>query len=44
MGGVDTRPSAGAMRACAAAFVARATVRNRLPLDYSERSLRVSTF
>ncbi|MFJ9871112.1 hypothetical protein [Streptomyces sp. NPDC101165] len=32
------------MRACAAAFVARATTRTRLPLDYSERSLRVVDF
>jgi hypothetical protein len=32
------------MRACAAAFVARATVRTRLPLDYSDRSLRVVDF
>lgn len=44
MGGVDTRPCPGEMRACAAAFVARATVRTRLPLDYSERSLRVVDF
>ncbi|WP_225836195.1 hypothetical protein [Streptomyces sp. NK08204] len=32
------------MRAHAVAFVARATVRSRLPLDYSERSLRVVDF
>ncbi|MFD5793296.1 hypothetical protein ACFWIO_07105 [Streptomyces diastatochromogenes] len=45
MGGVDTRPRvAGEMRACAADFVARATARTRLPLDYSERSLRVVDF
>ncbi|MEV6052671.1 hypothetical protein [Streptomyces sp. NPDC052107] len=44
MGGVDTRPYAEEMRARAAAFVARVTARNRLPLDYSERSLRVVDF
>lgn len=44
MGGVDARPRASEMRACAADFVARATARNRLPLDYSERSLRVVDF
>ncbi|MFF9111745.1 MULTISPECIES: hypothetical protein [unclassified Streptomyces] len=32
------------MRPHAAAFVARATARNRLPLDYSVRSLRVVDF
>ncbi|WP_189933679.1 hypothetical protein [Streptomyces aurantiogriseus] len=32
------------MRACAAGFVARVTVRNRLPLDYSVASLRVVDF
>jgi len=32
------------MRSCAAAFVARATARNRLPLDYSVASLRVVDF
>jgi hypothetical protein len=32
------------MRSCASAFVTRATVRSRLPLDYSERSLRVVDF
>ncbi|WP_307622096.1 hypothetical protein [Streptomyces sp. V3I7] len=32
------------MRSYAAAFVARVTARNRLPLDYSERSLRVVDF
>ncbi|MFF8969546.1 hypothetical protein [Streptomyces sp. NPDC014995] len=35
---------AGGMRACAAAFVARVTSRNRLPLDYSVASLRVVDF
>jgi hypothetical protein len=40
----DVRPYASEMRARAAAFVARATARNRLPLDYSERSLRVVDF
>jgi hypothetical protein len=45
MGEVDRRvPCAGEMRSYAAAFVARATARNRLPLDYSERSLRVVDF
>ncbi|MGW2424973.1 hypothetical protein ACWC0C_38010 [Streptomyces sp. NPDC001709] len=44
MGEVDARPYADGMRACAAAFVARAAARNRLPLDYSERSLRVVDF
>lgn len=34
-------PGAGRMRPCAAAFVARATGRHRLPLDYSVASLRV---
>jgi hypothetical protein len=32
------------MRSCAAAFVARVTARNRLPLDYSAASLRVVDF
>jgi hypothetical protein len=32
------------MRACATAFVARITGRNRLPLDYSVASLRVVDF
>lgn len=32
------------MRSCAAEFVARVTVRNRLPLDYSVASLRVVDF
>jgi hypothetical protein len=32
------------MRTYAADFVARVTARNRLPLDYSERSLRVVDF
>ncbi|MFH8804392.1 hypothetical protein ACH4F6_33285 [Streptomyces sp. NPDC017936] len=35
---------ASGMRACAAGFVARATARNRLPLDYSVASLRVVDF
>ncbi|MFR9796313.1 hypothetical protein ACL02U_10475 [Streptomyces sp. MS06] len=34
-------PCAAGMRAHAAAFVARATARSRLPLDYSVPSLRV---
>jgi hypothetical protein len=37
-------PCAGEMRPCAADFVARVTARHRLPLDYSERSLRVVDF
>jgi hypothetical protein len=37
-------PCAGEMRSCAADFVARVTARHRLPLDYSERSLRVVDF
>ncbi|WP_260326820.1 hypothetical protein [Streptomyces sp. TLI_185] len=37
-------PSADEMRSYAAALVARVTARNRLPLDYSERSLRVVDF
>ncbi|MFF2199239.1 hypothetical protein [Streptomyces sp. NPDC058145] len=37
-------PYAEEMRACAAAFVTRVTARNRLPLDYSERSLRLVDF
>ncbi|GGW84531.1 hypothetical protein GCM10010297_01380 [Streptomyces malachitofuscus] len=42
MGAADERvPGAGQMRPCAAAFVARATGRSRLPLDYSVASLRV---
>ncbi|MFF9176943.1 hypothetical protein [Streptomyces sp. NPDC014793] len=41
---VCERPSAKEMRACAAAFVTRVTARNRLPLDYSERSLRIVDF
>jgi hypothetical protein len=45
MGGVDERvPCAGEMRLYAAAVVTRVTARNRLPLDYSERSLRVVDF
>ncbi|MEU3980395.1 hypothetical protein AB0F77_09830 [Streptomyces sp. NPDC026672] len=32
------------MRVCAAGFVARVTARNRLPLDYSVRSLRLVDF
>ncbi|GHH89943.1 hypothetical protein [Streptomyces capillispiralis] len=34
-------PGAGRMRPCAAAFVAGATARSRLPLDYSVASLRL---
>lgn len=34
-------PDASGMRAYAAAFVARVTARNRLPLDYSVASLRL---
>jgi len=37
-------PCAGDMRSHAAAFVARVTARNRLPLDYSVASLRVVDF
>ncbi|MEU6145490.1 hypothetical protein ABZ848_34725 [Streptomyces sp. NPDC047081] len=37
-------PGAGGMRGCAAGFVARVTARNRLPLDYSEPSLRIVDF
>jgi hypothetical protein len=44
MGGVDARPRASEMRACAAAFVARTTGRSRLPLDYTEHSLRLADF
>ncbi|RPF35798.1 hypothetical protein EDD92_5823 [Streptomyces sp. TLI_185] len=45
MGDMDRRvPSADEMRSYAAALVARVTARNRLPLDYSERSLRVVDF
>lgn len=45
MSTADQRVSyAGDMRSCAAAFVARATARNRLPLDYSVASLRVVDF
>nr|WSY52293.1 hypothetical protein OG999_20665 [Streptomyces sp. NBC_00886] len=45
MNTVDERvPCAGEMRSCAAAFVARVTARNRLPLDYSVASLRVVDF
>ncbi|MFF9240670.1 hypothetical protein ACF1AY_30350 [Streptomyces sp. NPDC014776] len=40
----EHRPHAREMRPHAAAFVARATARNRLPLDYSVRSLRVVDF
>ncbi|WP_245180407.1 hypothetical protein [Streptomyces montanisoli] len=40
----DRVPSARGMRAYAAAFVARVTARNRLPLDYSVASLRVVDF
>ncbi|WP_324789020.1 hypothetical protein [Streptomyces sp. H51] len=42
---VDERvPCAQEMRSCAASLVARVTARGRLPLDYSERSLRVVDF
>lgn len=45
MGQVDERiPRANGMRPYAAAFVARVTARNRLPLDYSVASLRVVDF
>ncbi|MEU6574968.1 hypothetical protein [Streptomyces sp. NPDC046805] len=45
MSAVEERvPCAGEMRSYAAAFVVRVTARNRLPLDYSERSLRVVDF
>lgn len=44
MGGVDAGPRASEMRAYAAAFVAGTTGRSRLPLDYSERSLRIADF
>lgn len=45
MGGAEERvPRAVEMRSCAAAFVARVTARNRLPLDYSVASLRVVDF
>ncbi|MER6061566.1 hypothetical protein ABT167_10170 [Streptomyces sp. NPDC001792] len=45
MAEVDERvPCAGEMRSRAAGFLARVTTRNRLPLDYSERSLRVVDF
>jgi len=37
-------PCARRMRSSAAAFVARVTARNRLPLDYSVASLRVVDF
>lgn len=37
-------PCAGEMRSYAAGFVARVTVRNRLPLDYSVASLRIVDF
>ncbi|GGJ36121.1 hypothetical protein [Streptomyces brasiliensis] len=37
-------PCAREMRSYAAAFVARVTARNRLPLDYSVASLRVVDF
>lgn len=40
----DCEPCAEEMRAYAAAFVSRVTARNRLPLDYSEASLRVVDF
>ncbi|MFI1567008.1 hypothetical protein ACH4ZX_28845 [Streptomyces sp. NPDC020490] len=42
---VDERvPCADEMRSCAASLVARVTARSRLPLDYSEGSLRVVDF
>lgn len=42
MTGADERfPDAGQMRPYAAAFVARVTARNRLPLNYSVASLRL---
>ncbi|WP_129307224.1 hypothetical protein [Streptomyces sp. L2] len=45
MGKVGTWvPCAAGMSSYAADFVARVTARNRLPLDYSERSLRVVDF
>lgn len=45
MGEMDIHaPCAGDMRSHAAAFVARVTARNRLPLDYSVASLRVVDF
>ncbi|GAA2510380.1 hypothetical protein [Streptomyces longisporus] len=45
VGEAHTRvPCASEMRACAAVLVSRVTARNRLPLDYSERSLRVVDF
>ncbi|MFF4211525.1 hypothetical protein ACFYZE_19645 [Streptomyces sp. NPDC001796] len=45
MGQSDKRiPSAKEMRRYAAAFVARVTAGNRLPLDYSVASLRVVDF
>lgn len=37
-------PCAGEMRSYAAGFVARVTVRSRLPLDYSVASLRIADF
>nr|WP_246235583.1 hypothetical protein [Streptomyces boluensis] len=40
----SARPAADAMAAHAAAFVAHATRRNALPLDYSVASLRVVDF
>lgn len=43
--GEDGGPAgAGDMRRCATAFVARATARGRLPLNYSVASLRVVDF
>ncbi|MBZ9643499.1 hypothetical protein [Streptomyces sp. PSKA30] len=45
MSTLDERvPCARDMRSCAAAFVARVTARNRLPLDYSVASLRIVDF
>lgn len=45
MGEVDRPlPRASDMRSYAASAVTRVTARNRLPLDYSERSLRIIDF
>lgn len=43
-GGQRRAPKAGEMRGQAREFVARVTVRNRLPLDFSVASLRVVDF
>jgi hypothetical protein len=40
----EPKPTADGMRRHAATFVAQATARNRLPLDYSVASLRVVDF